>query len=495
MALPTDADLEAAGADDAAEYLHGLIAMGEGQLDEFVVRKLPSRRTACVRSPYPPPPPSCVCRFCSASAEASEGVSQGVALYQPSVPFRVAWWRLYVNCACVRAYACMCVCVCNTAHITQSTRKVGWRAQPRQHISRCVHHLVSLLVRTVKHDVSGGSTDAPRASRAPVDEGEVGQFEVRRRRGRCLSYVQSKASLLDGIRAAASIVRGRLLGALRKVEIFNDLADEQLDVLCSAMSHAPFDEGQYVFEQGEEGNDFYIITEGVAAVLRTEEDSHEERELGILGEGAFFGERALIKSQVRYAGIRAESAKLHTVFITREQLEAALGAPLESFVPDQYRLDEAELLQRLASVPLFAPLSPAQIKLVADRCTEVVLKKGTAIVRQGEVGDTFFILTRGTADVLHVPPPNDGGGAGSEHGFAGTATGARGGEGAAPAEPRLLASLGAWQAFGERALLKKEPRYANVCVTSDEISLMSISRNVFEAALGLKLDEVLTTQH
>ena len=79
-------------------------------------------------------------------------------------------------CVCVR------VCVCMCWYLTQSSRKVGWRAQPRQHISRCVHHLVSLLlVRTVKHDVSGSSTETPMASRAPVNDDEVGKFEARRR--------------------------------------------------------------------------------------------------------------------------------------------------------------------------------------------------------------------------------------------------------------------------------------------------------------------------
>ena len=101
------------------------------------------------------------------------------------------------------------------------------------------------------------------------------------------------------------------------------------------MSQAPFDAGTYVFEQGDEGDSFYIITEGVAMAMRTEPESTHERELGVLGEGSYFGERALLKNQVRYAGIRAESAKLFTVFITRKDFELAIGAPLEKLVPDQ----------------------------------------------------------------------------------------------------------------------------------------------------------------
>ena len=219
--------------------------------------------------------------------------------------------------------------------------------------------------------------------------------------------VQKRAGLLDGVRASASIVRARLLSVLRCIDIFDGLSDDQFEALARAMSHATFQKNQYVFDQGAEGDAFYVITEGVAAVLRTEPDSHEEKELGILGEGA--------------------------------------------------------------SLPLLKGLTLDQIKIVADRCTEMRFPKDTDIVKQGEKGDMCYIITRGTADVLHWPsydkaPP---------HG--------------AEVEYQLLTSLGDWDAFGERALLMNERRYATVRVTSDELVAMGISRTVLEAALGRTL--------
>ena len=55
----------------------------------------------------------------------------------------------------------------------------------------------------------------------------------------------------------------------------------------------------------------------------------------MLAEGAYFGERALLKSDVRYAGVRASSAELHTMAITRTSFEAALG-PLQNYISDVY---------------------------------------------------------------------------------------------------------------------------------------------------------------
>ena len=58
-------------------------------------------------------------------------------------------------------------------------------------------------------------------------------------------------------------------------------------------------------------------------------------------------------------------------------------------------------------------------------------------------------------------------------------------------EHATLATLGMWQTFGERALLKNERRYATVRVTSDELHVMSITRSMCEAALSLKLGDIL----
>ena len=73
-------------------------------------------------------------------------------------------------------------------------------------------------------------------------------------------------------------------------------------------------------------------------------------------------------------------------------------------MPDTYHLDESELMQQLRGVELLKPLEKEQIKAVADRCTEVKFGMGDDIVRQGEPGDCFFVITRGSADCLRWSP-------------------------------------------------------------------------------------------
>ena len=78
--------------------------------------------------------------------------------------------------------------------------------------------------------------------------------------------------------------------------------------------------------------------------------------LATLGPGAYFGERALIKNQVRYAGIRADTARLHTKSISRADFEDVIG-PLANLIPDKYALDKGELKKALGKIDLFGRVS------------------------------------------------------------------------------------------------------------------------------------------
>jgi CRP-like cAMP-binding protein len=53
----------------------------------------------------------------------------------------------------------------------------------------------------------------------------------------------------------------------------------------------------------------------------------------------------------------------------------------------------------LAQVPLFSHLSRRQLKRLADSATEERYMEGARIVRQGDEGDSFFIIIEGQARV------------------------------------------------------------------------------------------------
>merc|ERR1712216_69949 len=93
-------------------------------------------------------------------------------------------------------------------------------------------------------------------------------------------------------------VQEQVRSACRSVKAFEPLSDGQITVLAKAMRSAMWNRAEYVFEQGDEGDAFYVITSGEALVLRDDTDQaelHHLREkddqvrvLAKLGEGSCF---------------------------------------------------------------------------------------------------------------------------------------------------------------------------------------------------------------
>lgn len=95
----------------------------------------------------------------------------------------------------------------------------------------------------------------------------------------------------------------------------------------------------------------------------------------------------------------------------------------------------SEVLDHFASVPLFQALSKRGLRAVVSAATELDVKAGKTLVREGDTGRELFVITEGTARVTR-----------------------RG---------RRLAELGPGDYFGEMALLDHSPRSATVEAQSD----------------------------
>jgi putative ABC transport system ATP-binding protein len=117
--------------------------------------------------------------------------------------------------------------------------------------------------------------------------------------------------------------------------------------------------------------------------------------------------------------------------------------------------EAATICEFLTSCPAFASLTPQTLTDVAEKMTLVRYPSGAVIIRQGEPGETFYLIRRGTADVVRE-------------------AGALGG--------RLLRTLKQGDFFGEMALLSGDPRSATV-VAREPIELYTLSKPDFEAAL------------
>eukprot|EP00929_Paragymnodinium_shiwhaense_P115331 TRINITY_DN840_c0_g3_i1.p1 TRINITY_DN840_c0_g3~~TRINITY_DN840_c0_g3_i1.p1 ORF type:complete len:823 (-),score=269.19 TRINITY_DN840_c0_g3_i1:285-2753(-) len=115
----------------------------------------------------------------------------------------------------------------------------------------------------------------------------------------------------------------------------------------------------------------------------------------------------------------------------------------------------------LAGVQLFKKLPADQHSLLATACVPQTFQSSETIIRQGESGAEFYIIREGEASVVVAPE-------GSTQGI-------------------QVAVLKAGDYFGEKALLRNEPRTATISATTP-LSTYKITRDKFQE---LKLNEKL----
>ena len=98
--------------------------------------------------------------------------------------------------------------------------------------------------------------------------------------------------------------------------------------------------------------------------------------------------------------------------------------------------EEVEILR---SIPLFARIEPAKLKLLAFTSQRLTFAPGESLCRQGDPGDSAFIILQGSADVVVEN---------------------------AAGESAVVAKVGRNSVIGEIAILIDVPRTATVTATS-----------------------------
>lgn len=123
-----------------------------------------------------------------------------------------------------------------------------------------------------------------------------------------------------------------------------------------------------------------------------------------------------------------------------------------------------ETVTLLRRIPVFAKLDPAGLKLLAFSSSHLTFNDGEALCRQGEPGDSVFVIEEGEVDVTIRVEGS------SAH----------------------LATLGSHDLFGEMAVICNLPRSADVCARGP-LKVLKIEGDVFlrlvtsnpDAALGV----------
>merc|ERR1712142_747140 len=233
--------------------------------------------------------------------------------------------------------------------------------------------------------------------------------------------------------------------AIAKNVLFSHLDENERSDIFDAMFPVSAIPGEVIIQQGDEGDNFYIIDTGEVEVY-----VNGEKVLTI-GEGASFGELALIYGTPRAATVKAStSSDVKLWGIDRDSYRRIL---MGSTIRKRKMYEEF-----LSKVSILENLDKWERLTVADAREATSFESGQAVVRQGQPGDDFFIIVEGTAIVTQFRNDESD-------------------------EPVEVGRLGPSDYFGEIALLLDRPRAATV-TGRGPLKCVKLDRDRFERVLG-----------
>ncbi|PAV87173.1 hypothetical protein WR25_02385 isoform F [Diploscapter pachys] len=231
--------------------------------------------------------------------------------------------------------------------------------------------------------------------------------------------------------------------AVQKNDFLKQLAKEQIIELVECMYEMRARAGQWVIQEGEPGDRLFVVAEGELQVSR------EGQVLGKMRSGIVMGELAILYNCTRTASVQA---------LTDVQLWV-LDRSVFQMITQRLGMERHnQLMNFLTKVSIFENLSEDRISKIADVMDQDYYAAGHYIIRQGEKGDTFFIINSGQVKVTQLIEGET--------------------------EPREIRTLNQGDFFGERALLGEEVRTANIIALAPGVEVLTLDRESFLKLIG-----------
>ena len=213
--------------------------------------------------------------------------------------------------------------------------------------------------------------------------------------------------------------------ALGENFVFSDLSDAELKTITDAHEPNQASKGGTIIKEGDKGDYFYILQEGKVKYIK------DGKEVGRAGKGSSFGELALLYSAPRAASV---------VALTDCRLFRLDQTTFRSILQTHNISQDSEKVDLLKNVPFLKDLDYQDLLKLAASMKSRTFKAGAYLARKGDAGDVMFLLQKGMCKGTDISVGNT---------------------------KYEDVSMGPGEAFGERALLKHEPRVANIIAQTD----------------------------
>merc|ERR1712110_494429 len=240
--------------------------------------------------------------------------------------------------------------------------------------------------------------------------------------------------------------RTRLNTACNKVLLFNRLETEQFNTVLDAMFEFPAEPGQKIIAEGDDGDNFYVIENGVYDVYKQIND--EEVKVASYDNKGSFGELALMYNAPRAATVTSVDGG--TLWALDRQTYIRIIVRANAKKRRTYE-------QFIETVHLLKTLEEFERQKIADAMEPQKFTDGNTIIKQGDTKtDYFYMLMEG--EVRFTVEDESG-------------------------EEKEIKRSGPGSYFGELALITDKPRAATAyAVGNTKCGVLDIQ--AFERLLG-----------
>jgi len=269
-------------------------------------------------------------------------------------------------------------------------------------------------------------------------------------------YNKKSSSFTPPVYAKNKDTEQRLKVAISKSFLFSNLDDQGRELVIGAFRQHIKHLGDVVIRQGDDNaRELFMLEKGTLHVykkMNSSEPGDGKQVFEYNSAGDVFGELALLYNCPRSATIKA-STDCVLWSIDRETF---------NFLVKDAASRKRNLYEGfLQSVEIFGSLNTFEIGQVADALQAKNFQRGQKIIKQGDVGNEFYILEDGKASAVK--------------------------------NGKVVKAYGPRDYFGELALIREQPRQADVIVDSATAKVLCIDRKCFRRLLG-PLDQLLETR-
>jgi cAMP-dependent protein kinase regulator len=243
--------------------------------------------------------------------------------------------------------------------------------------------------------------------------------------------------------------RQRLTEAVGGILLFKSLDSDQMLEVVDAMFEKRVEPGDLVIEQGDDGDNFYVIESGTYDCF-VKNESGEEKKVHTFEDKGSFGELALMYNMPRSASVKA---------LTPGTLWAMDRKSFRCIVLKSAFRKRQLYEELLESVPMLKHLDNYERMNLADALIPRIFNDGDCIIKEEDEADGMYFIEDGSVRVtIHKN-----------------------------ATETEVSTVSKGKYFGEMALVENKPRSASVYAVG-KVKTAFLETESFERLLGPCLD-------